>query len=287
MRKLKIAFYILLSLAAVFATISLLAEGNIEVLNPKGIIAAQQRDLIATSTWLMLIIVIPTLILSAVIAWQYRQENKKAKHNPDWDYNFTAEAIWWGVPFIIITILSVIVWQSSYALDPFKPLKSDKKPLTIQAVALQWKWLFIYPEQKIATLNFVEMPTDVPIVFDITADAPMNSFWIPQLGGQIYAMPGMKTKLHLMANETGVFRGSSANLSGKGFSGMYFAVKAVTENDFDTWVANAQQSQQILDRQVYDDLARPSENVPEAQYALQSSDLYDQIVMKYMSMDGK
>ena len=286
-RKLRFAFYILLFLSVCFAGVLLLAKSNIEVLNPKGIIAAKQRDLIITSSWLMLIVIIPTMVLSGIIAWTYRQENKKAKYHPDWDYNLTAEMIWWGVPFVIIAILSVMVWQSSFALDPFKPLKSEKKPLAIQVVALQWKWLFIYPELKIATLNYVALPTDTSIAFEITADAPMNSFWIPQLGGQIYAMPGMKTKLHLMANEVGVYRGMSANLSGSGFASMHFAAKAMEELDFENWVASAQASTSVLDWPTYEALVSPSQNLPETQYVLQTDRLYDQIVMKYMSMDGK
>ena len=160
----------------------------------------------------------------------------KAKHAPDWEHNYIAEYCWWGVPIVIIVILAVTTWKSSHDLNPFKPIESEKKPLAIQVVALHWKWLFIYPEQGIATVNFVQFPEKTPINFEITSDAPMNSFWIPQLGGQIYAMPAMRSKLHLIANEIGSFRGVSANISGKGFAGMTFTAKSSSEEDFDAWV---------------------------------------------------
>ncbi len=149
-------------------------------------------------------------------------------------------------------------------------------------VALQWKWLFIYPEQKIATVNFFHFPEQTPINFEITSDAPMNSLWIPQLGGQIYAMPGMRTKLHLIADEPGAFRGSSANLSGEGFAGMHFVATSSTQADFDEWVHSQKQKEKFLDRSSYKQLAKPSENNPEATYLLKDNDLFDQIIMKYM-----
>lgn len=176
-------------------------------------------------------------------------------------------------------MLGVITWKGCVELDPFRPLEMNKKPLKIQVIALQWKWLFIYPEQKIATVNFFQFPEQTPINFDVTADAPMNSFWIPELGGQIYAMPGMNSKLHLMADREGSFRGSSANLSGTGFSGMRFIAKASSDADFNTWVESVKQSNQSLD---YDQLVKPSSYVPEAFYLLADENLYDQVVMKYM-----
>jgi cytochrome o ubiquinol oxidase subunit 2 len=177
----------------------------------------------------------------------------------------------------------VVTWNSSHNLDPYKPLASNVKPLTIQVVALQWKWLFIYPEQGIATVNFAQIPEDVPINFEITSDAPMNSFWIPQLGGQIYAMPGMSTKLHLMAEEPGDYRGSSANISGEGYWAMRFTTRASSQEKFDDWVAEVKTSKQWLDAAEYKQLAKPSEDEPQIFYSAFDDDLYDTVVMKYMS----
>jgi len=184
-------------------------------------------------------------------------------------------------PLIIILILSVITWKSSHQLNPFKPLTSDKKPVTIQVVALQWKWLFIYPEQGIATVNFIQFPEKRPVNFEITADAPMNSFWIPQLGGQIYAMPAMRTKLHLIADEVGTYRGLSTNISGKGFAGMTFNAKASSEAEFEQWVSEVKRSGKSLEFANYKQLVEPSEYVPVSYYSLPDRNLFDQIMQQY------
>lgn len=276
----------LLYIGVFIAVFLFLQSGGVLVLEPKGLIAAKERKLIIIATLIMLTVVIPVFFLTFYIAWKYRAENKKAKYMPDWDYNFAIEALWWGIPFLIIIYLSALTWTSTHDLDPFKPLKSDVKPLKVQVVALQWKWLFIYPEQKIATVNYLKVPIHTPINFDVTADAPMNSFWIPQLGGQIYAMPGMKTKLHLIANEIGCYRGVSANLSGKGFSGMKFTTEATSQEDFDTWVEKMKGEPQALTRKLYNLIAAPSENNPPSSFTLKDEDLYEQIVMKYMMQTG-
>ncbi len=261
---------------------------DIAVLEPAGMIALKEKDLIEVATYLMLIVVIPVFIITVVFAWKYRAGNNKAKYDPEWNHSHVAEAIWWGFPCFIILILSILTWKSSHELDPFKPLKSDVKPVKIQVVALQWKWLFIYPEYDIATVNVVAFPVNTPINFELTSDAPMNSFWIPKLGGQIYAMPGMRSKLHLIADQGGDFRGSSANLSGRGFAGMTFTAKATSKEEFDAWVTAAKSSTQVLDLTTYKELAKPSEYNPPAIYTLQKADLFDWIVMKYMMpMDAK
>ena len=226
-RTFKIAILSLLFLAFVIAGVFFISTHNIAVLEPKGFIGIKERDLIITALLLMLIVVIPVFLFALFFAWKYRESNSKARHAPDWEHNYIAEYCWWGVPFLLIIILGVITWKSSHELNPFRPIQSDVKPIKIQVVALQWKWLFIYPEQNIATVNYVEFPEKTPINFEITADAPMNSFWIPQLGGQIYAMPAMRSKLHLIANEEGTFRGCSSNISGKGFAGMVFTAKRI------------------------------------------------------------
>jgi len=252
------------------------------VLNPKGMIGLKESDLIITASLLMLIVVIPVFILTWFFAWRYRESNIKAKHAPDWEHNYVAEFCWWGIPFVIIVILAVITWRSSHELNPFKPIDTGKKPIAIQVVALQWKWLFLYPEQGIATVNYIQFPEETPVNFEITADAPMNSFWIPQLGGQIYAMPAMRSKLHLIANEKGTFRGVSANISGDGFAGMTFIAKATSQEEFDQWVQSVKQSPMQLNTESYNRLVEPTSYDPASFYQLAQPDLFDQILMKYM-----
>ena len=231
---------------AIYFSFSYLLEVSVPVLEPKGIIAHAQKELIIHSTLLMLIVGIPVFLITYFVVRKYKETNTKATYMPEWDNNVLIEWVWWGLPFAIVVILSVFTWTSSHSLDPFKPLISDKKPVTIQVVALQWRWLFIYPEYEVASLNYFQFPEKTPINFEITADAPMNSFWIPQLGSQIYAMPGMQTKLHLSSDEVGLFRGASANLSGAGFAKMKFFAEAVTDSDFSSWIKRAKASKQSL-----------------------------------------
>ncbi len=278
----KIGLILLLCIGIGAASIFYIKTHTIEVLEPKGLIAAAEKDLIITASLLMLLIVIPVLLLTLVFAWRYREKNTKAHHAPDWEHNTVAEYCWWGVPLVIIFVLAVITYRSSHELNPFKPIESEKKALKVQVVALQWKWLFIYPDDGVATLNYVTFPVDTPVDFEITADAPMNSFWIPQLGGQIYAMPAMRSKLSLIANEAGTFRGLSANLSGSGFAGMNFAAKAVSDQEFADWMKTAQSSAKSLDMKQYQFLVAPSENNPEDTFILSEPNLFNNILMKYM-----
>lgn len=278
--------YKVLLLALFFLLVSILfvmflQDHDVIVLNPKGIIGLKEKDLMITMTLLMLIVVVPVFLLTAFVIWKYRASNPKGAYKPDWDGSHLAETIWWGLPFVIVGIMGVITWKSCVELDPFRPLEGAKKPLTVQVVALQWKWLFIYPEQGVATVNLLQIPEKTPINFIITADAPMNSFWIPQLGGQIYAMAGMTSKLHLIADQVGTFYGLSANISGVGFAGMNFLTKATTEEEFDLWVSSAKDSSNLLTLEEYNHLVIPSENSPEKVYTLKEESLYDQIIMKY------
>jgi cytochrome o ubiquinol oxidase subunit 2 len=254
---------------------------SIPLLSPKGIIGLKQRNLLFTATLLMLIVVIPVFIFTLAFIWKYRHQNKNAKYTPDWEHSHLAEALWWGIPFLIIIVLAVITWKSSHDLSPYKPIVNGEKPIEVQVVALQWKWLFIYPEYEIATVNYIAFPEKTPIHFQITADAPMNSFWIPQLGGQIYAMPGMKSTLYLIADEKGIYRGCSANLSGTGFAGMSFNAEAMTKDGFKNWVKSANKSPKSLTMAHYNRLVKPSQYDPVALYQLKAKDLFDQIIMKY------
>ncbi len=278
----KIALLALLFLAVAAITAIYINTHTIAVLEPKGMIGEAESDLIITASLLMLIVVVPVLVLTWFFAWKYRASNKHADHHPDWEHNYIAECCWWGVPCVIIVILAVLTWESSHELNPFKPIDNGVKPIQIQAVALDWKWLFIYPEQGIATVNFVQFPEKTPINFEITADAPMNSFWIPQLGGQIYAMPAMRSKLHLIANEEGSFRGASANISGEGFAGMTFTAKSSSADAFDQWVQSVKASPKHLTLETYAELVEPSSYHPVEYFVLDQQGLFDWIMMKYM-----
>ncbi len=278
----KIVLLVLLFLGATAFTVYYVSTHNVPVLDPKGMIGEKERDLIITASMLMLIVVIPVFILTWVFAWVYREGSERGKHHPDWEHNYIAEYCWWGVPIVIIAVLAVLTWKSSHELNPFKPIPSNKKTLVIQVIALEWKWLFIYPEQGIATVNFVQFPEKTPVNFQITSDAPMNSFWIPQLGGQIVAMPAMRTQLYLIANETGSYRGCSANISGKGFAGMTFTAKSTSEVDFEEWVHTVKQCPKTLDLSEYQCLLQPSEYNPASYYVLAQPGLFDKIIMKYM-----
>lgn len=254
----------------------------IAVLFPAGAIALEERNLLYIIQLIMLLVIIPVYVFTFIFSWKYRAQNKNAIYDPDLVDHKIAEIVWWGVPLILTIIISVITWYKTHELDPFKPIESDKKPLTIQVVALQWKWLFIYPNEKIATVNFVQFPKQTPIRFEITADAPMNSFWIPHLGGQIYAMPKMKTQLNLIADVEGDFRGSSANLSGEGFAGMTFIARASSDEEYQKWLEDAKNSKNTLNRELYEQLAAPSQNNPIELYQLKDDGLFDQIIMKFM-----
>lgn len=280
--------------AGIIATVAILigaawvymSSHSIDVLTPKGAIAAEQRQLMLIATALMSIVVIPVFVLTFWVVWRYREGNTKATYKPEWDRSRVAETIWWLVPLVIIIILAVITWVSSHKLDPYRALEHDKRPLTVKVIALQWKWLFIYPEQNIATVNYLYMPKDRPVNFEITADAPMNSFWIPQLGGQVYAMAGMTTKLHLIANEKGDYKGSSANLSGEGFADMRFTAHVDEDLAFYNWVSSVQRSAGALTAAEYATLAQPKRQDEPIYYATTDLSLYDSAIRKYMKPQG-
>ena len=286
-KRYRIVFLLVLLMGLGFTILLLLKGKHYSVLDPKGFIGLRERKLMITATLMSMIVVLPVFIMTVFFAWNYRATNKNAVYKPDWDHNIAIETVWWTVPLILIVILGVMTWQSSYELNPYKPINSTVKPMTIQVVALDWKWLFIYPEQNIATVNYIQFPENTPIDFEITSDAPMNSFWIPQLGGQMYAMAGMRTHLHLIANSLGQFNGSSANISGKGFSGMKFLAVSTTRLDFDKWVQSIKQTPKVLNIDQYQVLAKPSQNIPPSYYGSTDNTIYNWVVMKYMMPNTK
>ncbi len=267
--------------------VALLAGCDTIVLNPFGDIAAQQSKLIVVSTILMLIIIVPVIALTLFFAWRYRASNTEAAYEPDWDHSTMLELIIWGAPLLIIIALGTITWISTHTLDPYRKLSrldenrsipANVKPLVVEVVALDWKWLFIYPEQGIATVNELAVPVDVPVSFKITASTVMNSFYIPALAGQIYAMPGMQTALHAVINKPGVYDGFSANYSGAGFSDMKFKFHGLNQQDFDNWVAAAKADASALKRADYVKLEEPSIKDPVRHFGTVDADLFHAIV---------
>jgi cytochrome o ubiquinol oxidase subunit II len=255
---------------------------NMDVLSPKGDVGIQEKSLILIAMGLMLVVVIPVIAMTLYFAWRYRASNTKATYAPKWSHSTAIEAVVWTIPCIIIAILATITWRTSHSLDPYKPLQSSVKPITIQAVALDWKWLFIYPEYGVASVNEVAFPANTPVHFEITSDSVMNAFFIPQLGSQIYAMAGMNTDLNLIANEPGKFAGLSSNYSGEGFSDMHFAAVATSQQGFTDWVNKAKASASPLNAQSYHALVQPSEKQPVSYYASVKPDLYNDILKQYM-----
>jgi cytochrome o ubiquinol oxidase subunit II len=260
-----------------------LQKTDITLFNPKGLIASEQLNLFIISAAVLLLICIPTLFFFYFFAWKYRETNEKAVYEPDARHDKYLLFSFWAVPTVFMFVLMFLMWPSTHKLDPHKAIASDSEPLTIQVIAMRWKWLFIYPEQKIATVNFIQVPTGTPLQFELTADeVPMSSFWIPHLGGQLYAMTGHINTLHLMADTPGDYPGSSAEINGSGFAGMKFMARASSEEDFDHWIDSIQKSYDGLDAAQYEKLLKPSENSPYEYYSNFEAGLYDKVVMKYM-----
>lgn len=256
---------------------------GIPVLSPSGAIGVAERDLMSRALLMMLIVVVPVYILIILIAWRYRAQNTKAVYTPNWENSLMEEFVWWSIPIEIILVLGALTWGGTHALAPEKRLESSAAPMEVDVVALPWKWLFIYPDEHIASVNDLTIPAGRPITFRITADAPMNSFWIPALGGQMYAMTGMITDLNLIANTPGEFSGSSANYSGEGFASMDFKVHAVDEAKYDAWVSQTKQtSTSELTMTAYEELAKPSgERAPVQFFGAVTMSLND-IITKFM-----
>ena len=267
--------------------ILLLGGCDMVVLSPSGFVAAQQRDLLIGATLLMLLIIIPVMGLTAFFAWRY-SERRSSRYDPNWSHSANLELIIWAAPLLIIICLSAMTWTATHLLDPFRPLThigerrpiaANTAPLEIEAVALDWKWLFIYPQYGIATVNKAAAPVDRPIDFRITSQSVMNAFYVPALAGMIYAMPGMESHLHAVMNLPGSYEGFSANYSGAGFSGMRFKFEGLDQAAFDLWIAKARvDGQPTLGRAEYLELAKPSENVAPGSWSDVDSDLFGRIV---------
>nr|WP_297459378.1 ubiquinol oxidase subunit II [uncultured Halomonas sp.] len=259
------------------------------LMDPKGLVGQEEKRLILTAFGLMLIVVIPVIVMTIMFAWRYRRGNKDAGYSPDWGHSNVIEIIVWFIPCVIIVFLAILTWQTSHSLDPHKPLDADgdSETLEIQAVSLDWKWLFIYPEQGIATVNEVAFPVGVPVHFRVTSGSVMNSFMIPRLGSQIYAMAGMDNDVHLIADEEGVYPGRSTNYSGAGFSEMLFNAHATSQQEFEAWVEEVRGSSDTLTfPEGYQALAEPSVDHPVEYFSSVSPGMYDRIVESFHNGGG-
>src|SRR5215831_18865268 len=272
--------YALLAVALLgAATLGGCAEG---VLDPKGPIAAAERLILFNSTGIMLAIVIPTMIATLGVAYWFRASNQRARYMPEFDYSGRLELLIWSIPIMTVLLVGGVTWIGSYDLDPRKPIASTAKPVRVQVVSLDWKWLFIYPDHGIASVNALTVPVGTPISFELTSSGVMNSFFVPQLGGQIYTMAGMMTRLHLLADHAGTYRGMSANYSGAGFSDMYFNVDAVPVERFAQWVDATRTTGPVLDAQTYANMAKPSKAVQPFTYRDVAPDLFKSILTSGM-----
>jgi cytochrome o ubiquinol oxidase subunit 2 len=261
------------------ALVLLTAGGcNRGILDPAGPVAAAEKTILINSTAIMLAIIIPTMLATVAVAWWFRAGNKKAKYRPDWEYSGAVELVVWSIPALTVILLGGIAWIGAHDLDPYKPLKSNAKPVEVQVVSLDWKWLFIYPDQGIATVNQVVVPAGVPVHYSLTSATVWNAFFVPQLGSMIYTMPRMTTQLNLLADKPGVYDGLSSQYSGDGFSGMRFKVHAVPPQQFAAWAQGAKGQGKALDQQTYDQLVKPSSYVQPMIFGAVAPGMFEAIV---------
>ncbi len=283
MKQYRVVFGVMVSVVILALLGFLLARtAHYDILQPMGAVAKEQRNLLYFTLFLSAVVVIPVFVLLLSFAWKFREGNRKATYKPEWSENKWMEIIWWGIPIVIIGILASVTWVTSHTLDPYRPLASDKKAIEVQVVALQWKWLFIYPELGVAAVNQLPVPVGTPVHFTLTADAPMSAFWVPTLGTQIYTMNGMSSQLNLIADHAGDFQGYTTNINGSGYADMKFVVHAQSDDAFAAWVKRAKDSPDMMDVAMYQRLAKPSKLTTEREYMLMDRRLYDTIVSKYM-----
>ncbi|MGC8534135.1 MAG: ubiquinol oxidase subunit II [Rhizomicrobium sp.] len=266
------------NIALLGAIAPLLGGCHYALLDPAGPIGQDELNIIYLATGLMLLVVVPVIFLTLLFAWRYRASNTKATYRPDWAHSGKIEVVIWSIPAIIVAILGYVTWTTSHTLDPYRPIVSANKPVEVEVASLNWKWLFIYPQLGIATVNELAFPVDTPVEFRLTSSRVMNAFFIPRLGTQIYTMAGMQTRLSLMADRVGTYQGMSSNFSGDGFSNMRFAAKAMSAKDFRAWVEKVRASHQALTLSAYRKLAKPSENLPVEHYATVAPRLFHDIL---------
>jgi cytochrome o ubiquinol oxidase subunit 2 len=260
------------------ATVAVLLGGCSGVLDPRGPVAGSERLILFDSLAIMLVIVVPLILATLCFAWWFRASNRRARYRPDWAFSGTLELIVWAVPAVVITFLGGIAWFGSHTLDPYRPLEARAAPIEVEVVSLDWKWLFIYPNDGIATVNELIVPLGAPVHFRLTSAGVMNSFFIPQLGSQVYTMAGMTSQLNLEADQPGTYRGLSAQFSGAGFADMHFDVRALSPDAYATWIADTSRSGPILDAAAYAALARPSRSVSPQTYRMHDPSLFENIV---------
>ncbi|HEV7453647.1 MAG TPA: COX aromatic rich motif-containing protein [Candidatus Saccharimonadales bacterium] len=283
-----IVWRIVLGLASLTVMIAAMMHGNnVALFDSKGMIAHEQRGLMIVVVAILLVIAIPALFLIYFIAWKYRESNAKVKRSSKARNNRMLVSNIWLIPSIFALVLAMIMWPAAHKLDPKHAIAADAKPITIQVVSMRWKWVFIYPEQHIATVNFVQIPEHTPVTFMLTADeAPMSSFWIPNLGGQLYSMTGHLNQLNLVGDTQGDYVGSSAEINGAGFADMKFTTRVSPKLAFDFWVNQVKLSGKTLNEAEYQQLLKPSQNNPAALYAAVDNNLYDKVLMKYVASMG-
>jgi cytochrome o ubiquinol oxidase subunit 2 len=252
---------------AACGTVSLASCRQVGVLDPQGPVSAAEKLILLNATGIMLVVVVPVIVLTLAFAWWYRASNKRAKFRPDLVHAGSIELVTWSIPAMVVILLGGVAWIGAHDLDPRAKLQSDVKPMRVEVVSLDWKWLFIYPELHVASVNQLIVPVGTPIEFTLTSATVMNAFFIPQLGTQIYTMPGMSTHLNLMADRAGSYPGFSSHFSGDGFSDMQFMVQALPTAEFNAWAANARAGSAMLDAVAYNELAKPSKNVASRIYA--------------------
>jgi cytochrome o ubiquinol oxidase subunit II len=248
------------------------------VLDPKGPIAEAERQILFNSLGIMLAIAIPTIVAILGVAFWFRSSNRRARYRPDFSYSGRLEMIVWSIPAMTVLLVGGVAWLGAHDLDPRKPLASELAPLRVQVVSLDWKWLFIYPDQGIATVNQLTIPVGTPVSFELTSAGVMNSFFVPQLGSQIYTMAGMTTRLQLQADHAGTYRGLSANFSGEGFADMRFSVDAVPPSEFERWIQTGRKASPALDASAHTGLFAPSSALPPRIYGDVAPDLFESIV---------
>ena len=281
-------YFLGVGLLSLFAITFLSGCGTILLFNPKGPIGESQRFLILAAIGLMAIVVIPVFIMAFWFSRKYRAANTESTYMPKWSYSAKIDLVMWAVPIAIVTVLAILAWTRTHSLDPYKPIASAHKPINIQAVSLDWKWLFIYPDQNIATVNQLTFPVNVPVSFKLTSDTVMTSFFIPQLGSQMYAMGGMQTQLNLLAAKPGTYAGHNQQISGIGYANMHFQAKAVTQEEFQAWVEKVRQSKELLDLKRYEQLAQPNEGYyPVTYFSAVKPDLFLDILRKFDPNWGK